>query len=138
MTALRVHSKRQDWAKSLEIFRGMQARDVPIDSLILNIVLATGVGAGKIEAAEALMHEVAQTTEKIVDTVSYNTVLKGYAQQKVADKALRILDLMVERGVKPNGITFNTVMDAAVRGSQTEDAWKVLERMRQVGIRPDK
>lgn len=138
MMALRVYSKRQDWSKSLEIFHSMQARGVQIDSLILNSVLATGVAAGKIEATEALLHEVAKTNAAVVDVISYNTVLKGYAHQKITNKALKILDSMLARGVKPNGITFNTVMDAAVRGSQSEDAWNLLEQMRGLGIRPDK
>lgn len=138
MMALRVYSKRQDWTKSLEILRSMQARDVPIDSLILNSVLATGVASGKIDATEELLHEIAKSNASIVDVISYNTVLKGYAHQKIADKALKILNAMVERGVKPNGITFNTVMDAAVRGSQPDEAWKLLEQMQSMNIRPDK
>lgn len=138
MVALRVHSKRQDWGKSLEIIRSMQARNVPIDSLILNTVLATGVAAGKTEAAEELLHEMAKAAPEVPDVISYNTVLKGYAHQKVADKALKIMELMLSRGVKPNGITFNTVMDAAVRGSQFDDAWKILDLMQEAGIRPDK
>merc|ERR1719160_1330543 len=48
------------------------------------------------------------------------------------------MELMLSRGVKPNGITFNTVMDAAVRGSQFDDAWKILDLMQEAGIRPDK
>lgn len=138
MTALRVHSKRQDWNKSLEIFRSMQAKHVPVDSLILNTILATGVAAGKGEAVEYLLHEVSKTHSGVVDVISYNTVLKGFAHQKTADKALKILNAMLERGVRPNGITFNTVMDAAVRCSQIDDAWKVLDQMQESGIQPDK
>jgi len=138
MTALRVHSKRQDWNRSLQILRSMQARKVQIDTLILNTILSTGVAAGKTEPAEALLHEMAKANPRIPDVISYNTVLKGYAHQKTADKALTILNSMLERGVKPNGITFNTVMDAAVRCAQVEDAWKVLDQMRKAGIQPDK
>lgn len=138
MVALRVYSKQQDWTKSLEIVRSMQARRVPVDSLILNTVLATGVTAGKTEAAEELLQETAMYKPQVPDVISYNTVLKGYAHSKIADKALKTLELMLARGVRPNGITFNTVMDAAVRGSQTDDAWKVLDLMKEAGIQGDK
>lgn len=138
MMALRVYSKRQDYTKSLEILRSMQARSVPIDSLILNSVLSTGVAAGKGEAAEALLHEMSKTNAEAVDVISYNTVLKGYAHSKIADKALRLLDRMLDRGVTANSITFNTVMDAAVRGSHVADAWNVLERMQTANLQPDK
>jgi pentatricopeptide repeat protein len=106
MTALRVHSKRQDWNRSLSILRSMQERKVQIDALILNTILSTGVAAGKTEPAEALLHEMAKTNPQMPDVISYNTVLKGYAHQKTAEKALSILNSMLERGVRPNGITF--------------------------------
>jgi pentatricopeptide repeat protein len=138
MTILRVHSKRQDWPSSLQILRSMQETKVHIDTLIMNTVLSTGVSAGKTEAAEELLHESAKTNPRIVDVISYNTILKGYAHQKTADKALRILSQLLDRGVKANGITFNTVLDAAIRCNQPEDAWKVLEQMQEAGIRPDK
>jgi pentatricopeptide repeat protein len=138
MVVLRVYSKRQDWTKSLEIFRDMQARDVAIDSLILNAVLATGAAVGKTEAAEALLHDVAESKKEIIDIISYNTVLKGYAHQKMGEKSRKLFDCMLARGAKPNGITFNTVMDALVRGGHLTDAWDVLDQMQQADIRPDK
>lgn len=138
MMALRVYSKRQDWSKSLEIFRSMQERGVAIDTLILNSVLSTGASSGKMDATAALLSEMADSKPDIIDVISYNTVLKGYAHQKDANKALKVLDSMIEHNVKPNSITFNTVMDAAVRSSQIEEAWTFVERMRQTGIRPDK
>jgi len=138
MVALRVYSKRQDWPNSIDIVRRMQQGSIPVDSLILNTVLATGVAAGKTECAEELLQEMVRDNCDIVDVISCNTILKGYAHQKVADKALKMLDDLLARGIKANGITFNTVMDAAVRGSQIEEAWKVFERMRAAGVRSDK
>jgi pentatricopeptide repeat protein len=136
MTILRVYSKRHDWAKSLAVIRDMQQRDARIDSLVLNIVLATGVAAGQLDAAKALLHEFSQ--KHIADVVSYNTLMKGFAQQKKVDLALKLLGEMYQVGVKPNAITFNTAMDAAVRSSRVVDAWRVLARMRDAGLAPDK
>jgi hypothetical protein len=48
MTILRVYSKRSDWQSSVALIRDMQSCNAPIDSLVLNIVLATGVTAGKL------------------------------------------------------------------------------------------
>jgi len=136
MTILRVHSKRQDWCKSLATIRDMQEREAPIDSLVLNIVLATGVAAGKLEAAQSLLGEFSD--RRVTDVVSFNTVLKGLAQQKHVDKAMQLLEEMCQSGKRPNSITFNTVMDAAVRSLRVTDAWRVLNRMRDSGLVPDK
>jgi pentatricopeptide repeat protein len=138
MVALRVYSKQQDFPKSLELFRSMQSRKVSIDSLILNSVLGAGATAGKTDAASSLLQEVAESNPEIVDVISYNTVLKGFAHQKDADNALMTFDSMSKQGVAPNLITFNTIMDAEVRGCKIEHVWRLLEQMQKAGIKPDK
>lgn len=77
MTILRVHSKRHDWIKSLALIRDMQHRQAPIDSLVLNVVLATGVAAVALDAAKELLAEFSEI--KIADVISFNTLMKGFA-----------------------------------------------------------
>lgn len=136
MTILRVYSRNQNWGKSVALIRDMQARKAPIDSLVLNVVLATGIGAGHLAATKALLEEF--THMKMADVVSYNTVMKGFAQKKEVDGAIQLLDEMCQAGLRPNAITFNTAMDAAVRSMRIADAWSVLARMRDAGLAPDK
>jgi len=136
MTILRVYSRRQDWSRSLALIRDMQDRKAPIDSLVLNVVLATGIAAGQLDATKTLLKEFSKIG--IRDVVSYNTVMKGLAKQQDVDMALKLLDEMRQAGVKPNAITFNTAMDAAVRCSRVADAWRVLSWMRDAGFAPDK
>jgi len=136
MTIMRVHAKRQDWNKSLALIRNMQARECPIDSLVLNVILATGVSACRLEPARELLKEFA--SNGIADVVSYNTLMKGFAQQKDADGAIRLIHEMCQTTVKPNSITFNTAMDAAGRSSRIMDVWTLLARMCDCGVAPDK
>merc|ERR1719444_87444 len=136
MTMLREFSRRQNWPQSLALFRDMQHRQAPIDSVVLNIVLSTGVAAGQLEATKALLQEVSPTG--IADVISYNTIMKGFAQQKYGGQAIKLLDEMSQVGVKPNAITFNTAMDAAVRSLWRVYAWRVLARMVESGLSPDR
>merc|ERR1719161_513388 len=46
---LRLHGKKGDWLASVASFQVMLEKGVELDSLLLNIVLATGVAAGKLE-----------------------------------------------------------------------------------------
>merc|ERR1719199_1869767 len=64
--------------------------------------------------------------------------MKGFAQQKDPESAIKLLSEMSKAGVKPNAITFNTAMDAAVRGGCVADAWGVLVQMLDAGLSPDK
>jgi pentatricopeptide repeat protein len=136
MTILRVHSHRQDWSSSLAVIRDMQSRQAPIDSLVLNIVLATGVAAGELQSTQDLLQEFSKNNG--ADVISFNTVMKGFAQRKDVENAMKLLEDMCQTGVRPNVITFNTVMDAAVRSSRVADAWCVLSQMRDAGLAPDK
>lgn len=138
MTVLRVHGRRQDWSSSLTTFRDMQRRGVHVDSLVLNVILATGVSAGQIDSVEGLLAEADGYKPPITDVVSYNTVAKCYAQHNDLDGAKSVIARIWQRGLKPNAITFNSVMDAAVRSRRSAEAWDLLKEMRRAGLRPDK
>lgn len=140
MTILRVYAKQQNAAKSIDILKGMEAQGMKPDNLILNTVLSTCVNAGKVDDASTLAFEFAAKDRTLVDVISFNTVVKGLAQQGRFDDALKILDRMSEQipPVTPNAVTFNTVMDAAVRGGKLREAWRVLQSMKKVGLTPDK
>lgn len=140
MTILRVFAKRLDIERSKEILLGMEEKGVKPDNLIVNIVLGTCVSAGKAANAEALLEECLRRDQATVDVISYNTVVKGYAQAGEFAKAIAILEKMSSRipPVTPNLITFNTIMDAAVRAKRVDEAWKVLAKMRKQGLVPDK
>jgi pentatricopeptide repeat protein len=138
MTVLRVHAKRQDWPSSIKVFREMQSRRVKLDSLVLNVILATGVAADQIEGVEQLITEAESLKPPISDVVSYNTLIKGYAQRNDALKAIDVIARMHKRRLTSNAITYNTAMDAAVRSMKCQEAWDLLADMRKNGFRPDK
>jgi len=138
MTVLRVHSKRQDFPSSLATFRDMQKRCSRVDSLALNVVLATGVTADQLQVVEDLVKEADATTPPMADTVSYNTLMKAYAQRGDAQGAAKALASMKARKLKPNAITYNTAMDATIRGGKPQEAWSILKEMREASIKPDK
>jgi pentatricopeptide repeat protein len=138
MTVLRVHAKRQDWPASLQTLRQMKGRGVNPDSLVLNFALATGIAADQVEAVGKLVEEAEAYKPPIADVVSYNTLIKGYAQRGDADGASEAIRRMRKSGLKPNAITFNTAMDANVRGGHAADAWDLLAEMRSMGLKPDK
>eukprot|EP00446_Apocalathium_sp_SHHI-4_P033065 CAMPEP_0177233160 /NCGR_PEP_ID=MMETSP0367-20130122/43718_1 /TAXON_ID=447022 ORGANISM="Scrippsiella hangoei-like, Strain SHHI-4" /NCGR_SAMPLE_ID=MMETSP0367 /ASSEMBLY_ACC=CAM_ASM_000362 /LENGTH=537 /DNA_ID=CAMNT_0018683875 /DNA_START=145 /DNA_END=1755 /DNA_ORIENTATION=- len=138
MTVLRVHAKRQDFEASIAIFRDMEKRGVAIDSLVLNVVLATCVAADQLPAVEQLVSEADVKSPPITDVVSFNTLLKACAQRGDAVRAKSVLARMKARRLRPNAITFNTAMDAMVRGGRAEDAWGLVADMRAAGLNPDK
>merc|ERR1719215_1431674 len=138
MTVLRVHAKRQDFTASVATIREMEKRGVGLDSWALNVVLATGVAADQLEGVAKLIEDVSSESPRVPDVVSFNTLIKGYAQRGSAAGAIKALEQMKAKGVRPNTITFNTAMDACVRGGEAAQAWRLLDGMRGVQMQPDK
>jgi len=137
MTVLRVHAKRQDWESSLALFLDMQSRG-SADTLALNIVLSTGVDVNRLDGVNLLLAAACGQSPCLVDTISFNTLIKGYAHQADLDKVLEVLERMRSQRCLPNAISFNTAMDAAVRCFKLHEAWALLHQMQAAGLRPDK
>eukprot|EP00401_Gymnodinium_catenatum_P007015 CAMPEP_0117496560 /NCGR_PEP_ID=MMETSP0784-20121206/20720_1 /TAXON_ID=39447 /ORGANISM="" /LENGTH=547 /DNA_ID=CAMNT_0005291535 /DNA_START=108 /DNA_END=1748 /DNA_ORIENTATION=+ len=136
MTVLRLHAKNNDFDASVALLRTMRERNIAVDSIVLNIVLATGVAAGRFAAVEALLSEEAEAS--VADVVSLNIIMKGLAQRGEARRAIEVLKTMRQHGIAPNLITVNTAMDAAVRGHRPEDAWNIFDNMKEYNLEPDK
>jgi len=137
MSVLRVYAKRKDWTSSVKLLNSLKERNVHIDSIVLNIVMATGIAVGEVAGAEAMLGEEPGST--VADVVSYNIVMKGWAQLGKVDRTLGLLNKMVERGKEPNLITFNTAMDSAVRAQRSDDMWRLYSLMvKESNLKPDK
>mmetsp|Transcript_122015 Transcript_122015/g.352539 ORF Transcript_122015/g.352539 Transcript_122015/m.352539 type:complete len:494 (-) Transcript_122015:101-1582(-) len=138
MSVLRVHARRQDFAASVAILRDMERRKVGMDSLALNVALATGVATDQLDAVEQLVAEASSKQPPVCDVVSFNTLIKGFAHRCNFDSAARVIAQMRRLGVSPNAISFNTAMDAAVRSGRGAEAWRLLGELRESGLQPDK
>jgi pentatricopeptide repeat protein len=135
---LRLHGKREDWPASVKHFELMLEKVTDLDSLVLNIVLATGVAAGKLDEVLELLSR--PQVMKLADTVSFNTLLKGFAQSGKIERAVFLVKtFMKQQGIKGNIITYNTLIDAAVRAKRTDIAWCWYAQLREApGLWPDK
>jgi pentatricopeptide repeat domain-containing protein 1 len=68
------------------------------------------------------------------DIVSFNTIIKGCAQERKERLAFEIFLQMKEMGktdagLRPNDVTYNSLIDACVRSNKMHKAWTVLKDM---------
>jgi pentatricopeptide repeat protein len=72
------------------------------------------------------------------DTVAWNALLSGYAQEGYCDEALNTFQHMVCEGLTPNEITFTGVLSACSHSGNTTDAQTYYETMNATyGIAPN-
>jgi len=70
------------------------------------------------------------------DTVSYATAMRSAARSREHwREALRLLDVMASRGVRPNAHAYAAAAVACETGGRWEVAISLLDRMREQGLR---
>lgn len=70
--------------------------------------------------------------------VLYNVTLKVFRKCKDLSRAENMFSLMLERGVKPDNVTFSTIISCARLSSLPEKAVEWFEKMSSFGCEPDK
>mmetsp|Transcript_62988 Transcript_62988/g.136754 ORF Transcript_62988/g.136754 Transcript_62988/m.136754 type:complete len:640 (-) Transcript_62988:160-2079(-) len=89
-----------------------------VTTLMLNLLLLTCVNAKEPHRALGIMKEAhgleKGLEERIVDVVSYNTVIKGFAQANLPSQCFDCLYEMLSQGLEPDDITFGTLLDACI------------------------
>jgi len=100
-----------------------------ITTLMMNLLLLTCVNTKQPERALRLLREAhaVEGTDKIVDSVSYNTVIKGFTQAGDAHNCFQCLHEMRDHGVEPDDITFGTLLDVCIVDNETAQAHEVVD-----------
>jgi len=115
-------------------------------SMMLNMVLLTCVRIKEPERALERLHDAWAFQEKrakvagnkaelpMVDVVSYNTVIKGFAQASLSSRCFDCLHAMRARNVEPDDVTFSTLLDMCINGNDMDSANQMADHL----IRGDK
>lgn len=117
--------------EALRLFRRLAPE---VTNLMLNLSLHACVNQRDPEAAYALLVEAKEmedrhiVKEKIVDVVSYNTVLKGFAAAKCSDRCFDCMKALIDHGLQPNEISLASFMDACGEGRVANEMGEVLVR----------
>ncbi|XP_052202539.1 pentatricopeptide repeat-containing protein At4g16390, chloroplastic [Diospyros lotus] len=71
------------------------------------------------------------------EVILYNVTLKVFRKCKDLDRAQKLFDEMLQRGVKPDNVTFSTIISCARLSSLPEKAVEWYEKMPSYGCEPD-
>jgi len=98
--------------------------------LMMNLLLLTCVNAKQPEHALQLLHEALALQaegEPIVDIVSYNTVIKGFAQAGTLVRCFDCLHEMRRHNLDPDEVTFGTLLDLCMADNDMTATNKIVE-----------
>jgi pentatricopeptide repeat protein len=110
-------------------------------SLMLNLLLLTCVQTKQPERALERLHEArvfdeervkadnpeSKDVDPIVDVVSYNTVIKGFAQSGMLSRCFDCLHEMRTYNLEPDDVTFGTLLDMCIADNDMGAANQVID-----------
>jgi len=110
-------------------------------SLMLNLLLLTCVNAKQPDRALQHLHEAhalqnsraskmdenSPEVDPIVDVVSYNTVIKGFAQAGMLPRCFDCLHEMRSNKCEPDDVTFGTLLDMCIADNDMSAANRVVD-----------
>lgn len=104
-------------------------------SLMFNLLLLTCVNAKEPDRAHNLIHEAHALEEKfpkaqrIVNVVSYNTLIKGFAHKSNSNRCVDLFHEIFSKGLEPDNITFSILLDSCIKDGNSIAMHKIVNML---------
>jgi len=123
------------WAR----WREMRQRGIRPTSITMGCMVEALVTNAGPEAGHALIREVRGDKDlcDLVNAVIYNSVLKGYAQQKRHADVWAVYQEMLRDRLQFSIVTYNTIVDACAKCGEMDSIPGVMEEMSRQHIEPN-
>lgn len=115
---------------TVSLWREMREAYTP-DPTSANIVLASCVGAERLEEASVVLTEMSH--EGLADQITYNTLLKAYAKAGKLDQCFDVYESMREARVAPTQVTYGILLDGCVNAKQPHRAFELFTEIQAEG-----
>lgn len=120
--------------------RGQQIHALSIKSEILknqiavnNALVAMYSKSGNLQAARQIFDRMPE-----YNTVSFNSMIAGYAQHGIDMESLHLFEWMLEMDIPPSNITFISILSACAHTGKVEEGQKYFSMMKnKFGIEPE-
>ncbi|KAJ1278412.1 hypothetical protein BS78_04G077600 [Paspalum vaginatum] len=124
-SVLNVCGEEGELTKGREI-HGRVVRCLAFDSdvAIGNALVDMYAKCGRVDMAQAVFVGMKER-----DVVSWSTLISCYGVHGMGEKALRIYQEMLSRGVKPNCITFTSILSSCSHSGLVSDGRRIFESM---------
>lgn len=114
------------------LLRDLRDAGAQANNILYNRALALCVASQQLEMAEEVLTEICKL-EHGCDVITYNTLIKGYAQMKNLDRCFELEKQMASQGIEPSDVTFGILLDACIGADQLEKAAQVFRQFQASG-----
>ncbi|BFG25517.1 hypothetical protein CerSpe_117920 [Prunus speciosa] len=111
-----------------QIVKSTKRPDVPV----LNSLIDMYAKSGEIDYCKRVFERMQSK-----DLTSWNTLLTGYANNGFIEEGMKLFDLMIESGVRPDGVTFIALLSGCSHAGLTDEGRRLFNKMKLVyGVSP--
>jgi pentatricopeptide repeat protein len=137
---IKAHGQARNLEKTWETWNTMFQNGTIPSAVTFGCMVEALVMNDAVDEAWKLMHDMLSKEDykECVNTVTFSTVMKGFAHARKPNQCFAVLDEMHARGVVANTITYNTLLDACAKCNAMARVPEVFEEMKRGHIEPDK
>lgn len=133
MTMIRSAGAQHDVDRAFAIFEEMKKNSViSPDIAIFNSLLDVCCRAGQMERAKRFTQEMRRSG--MIDSISYNTLIKGLIDSGDVQSAKQTMREMAEAGIPANDVSYNCLINAAVKMDNLSEAWDLVRALESQGL----
>jgi pentatricopeptide repeat protein len=128
---IKAYGHARDLTRVWELWERMIEHKVAPTSITLGCMVEALVANGCTSDAWKLIQKLSKddSTRHLINTVSYSSLLKGFANAQDTEKVMALYQEMKASGIQPNTITFNTILNAFAKGGAMHRVPALLEDM---------
>jgi len=140
-TVIKGYIKNQKFDDAINVYEFLKSNGYKLDEIIYSIMIDGLAEHGLTEKAEEIFREMKRLGVKR-SSIIYSILIKMYARTSLKNendipKAVGLIKLMKEDGIKPTVISFTTIVQMYLRKKQIKDAIAVFDEMKNEGLQPD-
>jgi len=117
-------------------------KDLFASGLCVNVVHCTTfikalIGANKLDEAAGVIQDMANSSVVKPDLITYSTLVKAYAENGNVTSAVKMLQHMLDHGLRPDEIIFNAVLTTcSTFPLKAASVMQTFEKLNSLGMRP--
>jgi pentatricopeptide repeat protein len=136
---IKAYGFAKDMDGAWRCWKEMRSRHIRPTSVTLGCMVEAVVNNGDPEGAFELIHQISEdnSCRDVLNSVIYCSVLKGFARQKMVERAWAVYDEMCKRNVELSIVTYNTLIDACARSGRMDRMQNIMDDMTKFGIKPN-
>jgi len=129
---MKAHGKAKDVKRVKDLWAEMLHLGVKPTAITLGCMVEALVTNWCTADAWKLVQQMRndEETRPLVNTVTYSTIIKGFANAKECDKVMSLYEEMKTNDIQPNDITYNTVLNAFAQGGAMQRVPALLQDMK--------